>query len=66
MGRENSKKNIGDGNIIAVDLSEDIELLNEEEHNGHDVHDYDDHDDHHHGGKDPHIWLDPINAQKKW
>lgn len=43
-------KNIGEGDIIAVDLSKGIELLEE------------DHDDHH--GKDPHIWLDPIYAQK--
>jgi zinc transport system substrate-binding protein len=46
-------KNIGDGNIIAIDLSKGIELLDEE-----------DHDDDHHGGKDPHIWLDPTNAEK--
>ena len=59
-------KNIGTGDIIAVDLSQGIELLDEEEEDDEqDNHDnHDDHDGHHHGGKDPHIWLDPIYAQK--
>ena len=49
-------KNIGEGDITVVDLSKGIELIDEDDC------DHDDHD--HHGGKDPHIWLDPINAQK--
>lgn len=49
-------KNIGEEDIIIVDLSKGIELIDEDDHeHNHDAH---------HGGKDPHIWLDPINAQK--
>lgn len=40
------------------------------DHGGHDDHDdhadseeHDDHDDHGHGGVDPHVWLDPVNAK---
>ena len=58
-------KNIGDGDIIAVDLSKGINLI-DEEHEEYNTHDHkDDYNNHHdHGGKDPHIWLDPIYAQK--
>ena len=56
-------KGIKNEHLIVVDAGEGIELLqiheagNEEYHEG-------DHseEDHHHGGKDPHIWLDPVNA----
>ena len=52
-------------NLLIVDTSKGIELMDEEDHHEHD-HDYDhDHDeDHdHHDGKDPHFWLDPILAR---
>ena len=35
----------------------------EEEHDAHDDHADDDHAGHDHGPIDPHIWLDPVNAQ---
>jgi len=37
--------------LIVVDSSKGIDLMDEEEH-------------HNHGGKDPHIWVDPVYAQK--
>lgn len=55
-------ENIGHENIIAVDLSRGIKLLDEDEDEDED--EDKDHNGHHHGGKDPHIWLDPIYAQK--
>lgn len=42
-------------NLIVVDSSKGIDLMDEEEH---------EEEDHDHGGKDPHIWLDPVYAQK--
>jgi zinc transport system substrate-binding protein len=59
-----------------VDASKGIDLVDEESH--HEEHEDADHKDadhedadhekeengHSHGGKDPHIWLDPVNAQK--
>lgn len=53
--------------LVIVDTSKGIELMNEEGH--HDEHEEEHHDEdgkeehHHHGGKDPHIWLDPVYAQ---
>ncbi len=52
----------------VCNASEGIELIalkehdhdEAEEHHDHDAHDEHDHD--HHGGKDPHIWLSPVNA----
>ncbi len=43
-----------DDSTIVIDISKGIELVDEEdwEHN------------HEHHGKDPHIWLDPVYAQK--
>ncbi|HLR33956.1 MAG TPA: zinc ABC transporter substrate-binding protein, partial [Tissierellales bacterium] len=61
-------KNVGEDNITVVDLSEDIELIDEDDHEyydqekGHKGHEND--DGHHHGGKDPHIWLNPVYAQE--
>jgi zinc transport system substrate-binding protein len=40
-------------NLAVVDMSRDIELLDEEDDDSH----------HDHGAKDPHIWLDLGNAQ---
>lgn len=61
-------KNVGKNNIVTVDLSEGIDLIDEDDHHEEEHsedHDHDkDHDHHHHGGKDPHIWLDPVYAQK--
>ncbi len=43
-----------DDSTIVIDISKGIELVDEEdwEHN------------HEHHGKDPHIWLDPVYAQR--
>jgi len=69
-------------NLLIVDTSIGIDLMDEEDHHHHhedndhdhdhdedhdhdhdEDHDHDhDHDDHH-GGKDPHFWLDPILAR---
>ncbi len=61
-------KNVGEDNIAIVDLSEDIELIDEDDHEYHDQEEehegHEDDDGHHHGGKDPHIWLDPVYAQE--
>lgn len=70
-------KNVGEDNVAIVDLSGGIKLIDEDDHEhneleadheGHeDEHEEDNnngHDGHHHGGKDPHIWLDPVYAQK--
>lgn len=57
---------------VVVDVSKGILLLEETAHDEH-AHKDDDESDHHpdqehghrhnHGGKDPHIWLDPVYAQ---
>lgn len=45
--------NIKSEKLIIVDASKNVNFIED-----------DDHDDYDHGGKDPHIWLDPIYAQK--
>lgn len=50
------------GSLLIVNTSTGIDLIDEEEHNGHDTQKHE--EEHHHGGKDPHIWVDPILAQK--
>ena len=45
-------------NMLVVDCSVGIQLLD-----GEDEHD-DNGDDHHHHGADPHIWLSPVNAKQ--
>jgi len=47
------------GDMIVVDCSVGIELLDVEEEEG----EAEEEGDHHHGGADPHIWLSPINAK---
>lgn len=50
-------KGVSNKDLLAVDASTGIVLLDEEdEEGGADA-------DHHHGGKDPHIWLDPVLAE---
>ncbi len=51
---------IKSGDLIIVDASKDITLY--EDHGDHE--EDEGHEDHAHGGKDPHIWLDPVYAQK--
>ncbi len=46
-------KGVFNNNLAVVDMSRGIELLDEEDNDGH----------HDHGTKDPHIWLDLGNAQ---
>ncbi|MCQ4925345.1 zinc ABC transporter substrate-binding protein [Tissierella carlieri] len=62
--------NIEGYNLIITDASEGVELLEghgheEDEHEGHE-NEEDENEDHahDHSDKDPHIWLDPIYAQK--
>ena len=43
--------------LIVVDTSKGISLIGQEHGDEHE-------DEDNHGGKDPHIWLDPMNAQK--
>lgn len=43
-----------DDSTVVIDISQGIELIDEEDWEGH----------HEHHGKDPHIWLDPVYAQK--
>lgn len=43
----------------VLELSKNIDLIEDDEHDEHDEHEHDDHD---HGGIDPHTWLDPHNA----
>lgn len=50
--------NIKSEKLVMVDASQGINLMGD----SHDEHDHD--DNHDHGDKDPHIWLDPIYAQK--
>ncbi|MDU5082126.1 metal ABC transporter solute-binding protein, Zn/Mn family [uncultured Tissierella sp.] len=62
--------NIEGYNLIITDASEGVELLEghgheEDEHEGHE-NEEDENEDHahDHSDKDPHIWLDPMYAQK--
>lgn len=57
--------------LVVVDASNDIKLMKDEDqdeegdlHAGASKHHDGEHGHHHHGEKDPHIWLDPVNAQK--
>ncbi|MDD3905755.1 MAG: zinc ABC transporter substrate-binding protein [Candidatus Omnitrophica bacterium] len=72
---ENILKGISNKNLLVVDASKGIELMVEDDHDeegehheGEAEHNEEDHHDgehghHHHGGKDPHIWLDLANDQ---
>lgn len=48
-------------NLVVVDAGNGIDLMEQADQHGHE-HEATEH--HHHGGKDPHIWLDPVYAQK--
>ncbi len=53
-----------EGDVTVVDVSQGIQLDEEDAHEGHDHgaesgHDHDDH-----GGYDPHIWTSPVNAMQ--
>lgn len=57
------------GKILVVDTSIGTDLIDEDTHKDEDAHQHkheheDKHEHEHHGGKDPHIWTDPIIAQK--
>lgn len=54
----------GSSEVNPLDLSQSIHLIEEADHADHeDEEEHDDHDhDHDHGGIDPHIWTDPMNA----
>jgi|LSQX01.3.fsa_nt_gb zinc transport system substrate-binding protein len=51
---------IQEDKLIVVDVSKGIELIDEDEQHEHHGHGH----EHSSEGKDPHIWLDPIYAQK--
>jgi zinc transport system substrate-binding protein len=59
---DNVLRNIDPQKTVAVDTSAAISLLPAEEHEdeGHE-----NAGEEEHGGYDPHIWLDPVNAQKQ-
>ena len=66
-------KGSSDSGVVIVDASKGIELMDENELAHGDVNEEDEHEDEeenhshedgNHGGKDPHIWLDPTNAIK--
>ncbi|MBS4220257.1 zinc ABC transporter substrate-binding protein [Bacillus sp. FJAT-49711] len=71
---ENTKSSLSKEKVKLVEASNGIELLSgdddhdhgheEEDHEDHDHADEDKHADEHHHDKDPHIWLDPMNATK--
>lgn len=52
-----------DDSLLIIDSSLGIELIEEDDDNEHDSRETAG-DDHHQGGMDPHIWLDPVLAQK--
>jgi zinc transport system substrate-binding protein len=73
---EDILKGISNKNLLVVDSSKGIELMAEDDHdeegehheggveyNEKDHHDGEHNHRHHHGGKDPHIWLDLANDQ---
>lgn len=54
-------------NLLIVDVSEGLELVDHEHDHAHDHEhegEHEEEEDHHQEGKDPHIWLDPLYAQK--
>lgn len=55
---------IKDKKIVVIDASKGIELLDEEERHQEDEAGNEEDHRNHNGGKDPHIWLDPVYAQK--
>ncbi len=66
--------NTGNSKLQQIDASEGIEVIEEEEEDdeheegehGHDEHGHEEgKHGHHHGGKDPHVWLDPVLAQQQ-
>ena len=66
--------NTGNSKLQQIDASEGIEVIEEEEEDdeheegehGHDEHEHEEgKHGHHHGGKDPHVWLDPVLAQQQ-
>ncbi|NES80482.1 MAG: zinc ABC transporter solute-binding protein [Moorea sp. SIO2B7] len=69
--------NAGNSQLQQINASEGIEVIeeehdeHEEEKHGHDEHEHEkeEHEKeehgHHHGGKDPHVWLDPVLAQQQ-
>ncbi|MBS3950942.1 MAG: zinc ABC transporter substrate-binding protein [Peptococcaceae bacterium] len=50
------------GKLLIIDSSKGIELMDEDD--DHEEPDGDDENEHGHDGEDPHIWLNPIYAQK--
>ncbi len=77
---DNVKDNLNEDKTLVIEAADDIELLeasgssHDHSHEGEDDHDHEseeahDHDeeadDHDHGGKDPHVWTDPVMAIKE-
>jgi zinc transport system substrate-binding protein len=68
---EDLLKGIENKDLCVIDASKGIELMGEEhhdhegaEHEKEGEHHTDEAEHHHHGGVDPHIWLDPLLVQK--
>ncbi|KPU27156.1 hypothetical protein TR13x_06230 [Caloranaerobacter sp. TR13] len=53
---------IDNKNLIVVKASENVELINVQDHY---IHEHEEEKKHHHGEYDPHVWLDPIRAMKQ-
>lgn len=53
-----------DNGLIVVDASMGIQLLDEDEESHGEESEQHEEEKEHHEGKDPHIWLDPVNAIK--
>ena len=49
--------------MVVVDSSKGLDLLEATEHHHHDGDDDDEEEEHEHGSTNPHIWLSPENAQ---
>ena len=64
---ENVEDNLSDKNLV-IEAADEIELLDftgdeeDHDHEGED-HDHEAEEDHDHGGKDPHVWTDPVMSK---
>lgn len=57
---ENLVANVGNSQLQQIDASEGIKVIEEEEHSTHNHE-----EEHHHEAGNPHVWLDPVLAQKQ-
>lgn len=56
---------IDQSNVVVVEASDGIDLLDSQEHD-HEAEDgHEGHEEHDHGAHDPHVWLSPVLAQQE-